>query len=296
MPLPRVLGLGEVLWDLQPHGRQLGGAPGNFAYHCHAQGFAAAPVSAVGDDDLGRDLLAELRQRDVDTQLVAVLDDKPTSTVDVELNAAGKPTYTIHEGVAWDYLPASDDVLAAARQAQAVCFGSLAQRNDASRQSIQQILDATPADCLRVFDVNLRQHYYDAGVLDESLGRTTIFKLSDDEVDEVAKLLGLPADHAAFGDALFTSFPKLDLLVLTRGGEGSTLRRRDGETSDHPQTKPPGEVVSTVGAGDSFTAGVVSGLLAGKSLAEAHDLAARLSAFVVTQPGAMPDVPAELRV
>lgn len=292
MPTPEVLGIGEVLWDLQPHGRQLGGAPANFAYHVHAQGIAAAPISAVGDDDLGRDLLAELRSRDVDTSLIATV-DRPTSTVDVALDD-GKPTYTIHEDVAWDELLVTDELLEVASDAKAVCYGTLAQRHDVSRQAITRLLDATPTDCLRVFDVNLRQSYFDAAVVDAGLKRATIFKLSDEEVDDVGRLLDVPTEEQPFGDALFERFPSLDLLVLTRGGEGSTLRRRDGQTSVQPTART--EVVSTVGAGDSFTAGIVCGLLKDRGLAETHAFATKLAAFVVSQPGAMPMIPNDLKL
>ena len=291
--MPSVIGLGELLWDLQPHGRQLGGAPGNFAYHCHAQGLDAAPASAVGDDQLGQDLLAELREHGVKTDLVAVLDRWPTGTVDVQL-ADGKPTYTIHEDVAWDHIPATDGLLEAAASARCVCYGSLAQRHEDSRDTVRDVLDATSADCLRVFDVNLRQHFYDRRTIDGGLRRATLFKLSDEEVSEVARLLDLPTDPDPFADGLFDRYLTLDLLVLTKGGEGSTVLRRDGETSEQGQVEA--EVVSTVGAGDSFTAGLVAGLLKGRGLPRAHAFAARLAAHVVSQPGAMPPIPSELRL
>jgi fructokinase len=285
-----VLGIGEVLWDLQPHGRQLGGAPGNFAYHCHVQGFTAAPVSAVGDDDLGRDLLAELTARGVDTSLIQIV-DVPTSTVDVQLED-GKPTYTIHENVAWDKLPLAADLQSAAESAKAVCYGTLAQRDAVSRQTILKLLNATPTGCLRVFDVNLRQSFYDAHVIRGGLERATIFKLSDEEVEEVARLLDLPSNEDQFSAVLFDRFDDLDLLVLTHGGEGSVLQRRDGERSRHPVVEA--EVVSTVGAGDSFTAGVVTGMLKGHDLKATHAFASKLASFVVSQPGAMPEIPDDL--
>ena len=189
---PAVIGIGEVLWDLQPHGRQLGGAPGNFAYHVHAQGIPAAPASAVGDDALGRDLLAELDQRHVDTSFIATLSDYPTGTVDIDLDESGKPTYTIHEGVAWDHIPATDALINAAKTARAVCYGTLAQRDADSRETIRQVLDATPERCLRVFDVNLRQSFFDREIVEGGLERATMFKLSDEEVADVAQLLGAP--------------------------------------------------------------------------------------------------------
>jgi fructokinase len=294
MPSPyRVLGVGEILWDLQPHGKQLGGAPGNFAFHVNAQGIPAAPVSAVGEDELGRQLLARLEGKGVSIDHVAVLNDVPTSTVDVELDA-GKPTYTIHEDVAWDRIPMSDRLLEAAAAARCVCFGSLAQRDARSRETIRQVLDATRPDCLRVFDVNLRQSFYDRDIVDGGLRRATLFKLSDEEVPEVARLLDMPDTPTAFEDAVFEAYVDLGTIAITRGGEGSTVRRRDGGSSEQPTVK--GEVVSTVGAGDSFTAGLVSGLLKGRPLAEAHAFATELASFVVSQPGAMPDVPAGLRL
>ena len=286
-----VIGIGELLWDLPPDGRHLGGAPGNFAYHMHAQGFAAAPASAVGRDDLGDDLLAALKDHGVPTDLVARV-DHPTGTVDVQLDD-GKPTYTIHEDVAWDHVPATNELLNAAKSAKCVCYGTLAQRHPDSRETIRRVLDATPAECLRIFDVNLRQSFYDAETIAGGLSRATAFKLSDEEVDEVAGLLDLPADAESFGPALFDRFENLDLLIVTRGGSGSELRRRDGER--HSRSVERSTVKSTVGAGDSFTAGVACGLLRGKALAETHDFAAKLAAYVVSQPGAMPPIPAELR-
>lgn len=293
MPSPRVIGIGEVLWDCAPDGKHLGGAPGNFAYHVNAQGISAVPASAVGEDDLGEELLAALRTHGIDTTFIPKLADYPTSTVDVELNE-GKPTYTIHENVAWDHIPASDALLEAAKGADALCYGTLAQRDADSRETIRLALEASRPDCLRIFDVNLRQSFYNAETVDGGLRLATAFKLSDEEILKVAQMLDLPSDETAFGDALFERFGDLSLLIVTRGDSGSLLRRRDGETSPHEGVKA--KVSSTVGAGDSFTAGVVVALLKGRSLAEAHDFAARLAAFVVSQPGAMPEIPGELKL
>ena len=289
---PRVLGIGELLWDISPEGKHLGGAPGNFAYHVQQQGISAAPVSAVGDDDLGRELLETLRGRDVSTDFIATLENKPTSTVDVELDD-GKPTYTIHENVAWDAIPKSDALLVAAREADAICYGTLAQRAPTSRATIQATLKAVKPTCMTVFDVNLRQSFYNADVVRAGLEHATAFKLSDEEVPEVAKLLELPAGDDAFAKALFDAFHRLTLLIVTRGGDGSTVTRRDGESSTLPVER--GTVVSTVGAGDSFTAGLVASLLKGRPLREAHERATKLASHVVASPGAMPEVPENLR-
>ncbi len=292
-PARLVLGLGEVLWDLQPHGKQLGGAPANFAYHVNAQGIAAAPVSAVGEDKLGRELLAELSSRGVDTAFVQTAAGMPTSTVDVELDD-GKPTYTIHEGVAWDRINFTEALETAAKSARAVCYGTLAQRGTVSRETITRILRATPDDCLRVFDVNLRQSFWDKAIITNGLTYATVFKLSDEEVDDVASALDLPSDPQRFTEELLVRFENLDLLIITRGGDGSTLRRRSGETSQHGTEKA--DVVSTVGAGDSFTAGVVAGLLKGQPLGLTHAFASKLAAYVVSRSGAMPTLPDDLRL
>ncbi len=288
---PQVLGLGELLWDDFPGGRQLGGAPANFAYHVQVQGVSAAPVSAVGKDVDGDALMDALASRGVDTRFVARV-PKPTGVVDVTLSEGGKPTYEIRRDVAWDHIPATEGSMAAARGARAICFGTLAQRSPVSRETIRGLLSAAPAGCRKVFDVNLRGDFYDAETVRAGLEAATVLKLSDEEVEKVAELLGLPADETAFGDAVLERFD-LELLVVTRGSEGSLLRTQT-ESDEHPVVEA--EVVSTVGAGDSFNAGIVSGLLKGLSLRELHDFAARLAAFVVTQEGAMPEIPPELRL
>ena len=290
-PFPTVLGLGELLWDNLPGGRQLGGAPGNFAFHCHQHGLDAAPASAVGDDPEGRDLLAALRQRAVRTDYVETV-SHPTGTVEVRLDADGKPTYDIRRGVAWDFVPQSDRLMTAAASARAVCYGSLAQREATSRDTIRAVLDATPADCLRVFDVNLREPFYDAETVRGGLESAGVFKLNDEEIPLVAGYVGLPADEAAFAERVVEEYG-LRLLVVTRGGSGSLLKT-PAEQDEHAGARV--EVVSTVGAGDSFTATVVAGLLAGLPLAEVHDRAARVAAYVCTQSGAMPTLPDALRI
>ena len=288
---PTVLGIGELLWDNLPGGRQLGGAPGNFAFHCHQHGLDAAPASAVGDDPEGRDLLAALRQRAVRTDFIETV-DHPTGTVEVQLDADGKPTYDIRRGVAWDFVPQSDRLMAAAESADAVCYGSLAQREPTSMATVRAVLDATPPDCLRVFDVNLREPFYDAKIVRSGLESASVFKLNDEEIPLVAGYLGLPSKEAAFAEGVLDKFG-LRLLVVTRGGSGSLLKT-PAEQDEHSGVKV--EVVSTVGAGDSFTATVVAGLLAGLPLAEVHDRAARVAAYVCTQSGAMPTLPDALRI
>lgn len=290
-PDPQVLGIGEILWDVFPDGRQLGGAPANFAYHVHQHGIPAAPVSAVGRDEPGDAMLQGLEERGVDTRYVARV-DYPTGTVEVELDEKGKPDYDIRQGVAWDHLPDEPRFLEVAAAARAMAFGSLAQRSAQSRRTINRLLQVGGADCLRVFDVNLRAPFYDAEVVRSGLKACNVFKLSDDEVPKVAQMLDLPSKEAAFADAMIEQFG-LRMLVVTRGDKGSLVQTPE-ERNEHEGVKA--DVVSTVGAGDSFTATIVAGALSGLSVAELHDRAAHVAAFVCEQSGAMPELPAHLKI
>jgi len=286
-----IIGLGEVLWDMLPGGRQLGGAPANFAYHAHALGETAAVFSAVGRDELGWEILDRLHRLGVGTALIQVVPAAPTGTVDVELDAAGVPRFIIHSGVAWDRLRVTPGLLAAAGKARALCFGSLASREPLSRRAVCAALDAAPAAALRIFDINLRQHYYDAETVRTLVARTDLLKLNDEELPVLRGLLGLPGgDEETVARRLVESF-RLRGLALTRGVRGSLLLAGD-RVSRHPGIKV--SVVDTVGAGDAFTAAVVVGMLRGFDLERTHDLASRLAAFVCTQAGATPAIPEEL--
>jgi len=290
MPPPTLIGLGEVLWDLLPKGKQFGGAPANFAYHAKVLGTDAHVVSAVGDDELGREILARLDRLGLGRELVAVDAGHCTGTVSVELDEHGKPDFTIHEDVAWDFIPEMPGLADLAARASAVCFGSLAQRAEVSRATIRRFLDATGDDCLRLFDINLRQHFYDASVVGASLEHADVLKLNDDELPVVAELLSLPADEEPFLDAVLREY-ELTLVALTKGPGGSVLRSGD-RTSVVPGTRV--EVADTVGAGDSFAAAVAVGLLAGVDLDRINRRASELAAYVCTRPGATPEVPDRL--
>ena len=297
MAHPLVVGIGEVLWDMLPGGKQLGGGPANFAYHAAALGACGVVVSRVGDDDFGWNILERLDALQIDRQRVSVDPEQPTGRVDVTLDRSGAPRYVIHEPVAWDFLAADAELLDLAARADAVCFGTLAQRSAASRDAIRSFLGAARPDCLRVFDINLRQSYYSADVVDSSLRITDVLKLNDEELPTVARLLGLPAAEVTEpADAiagLMSRYP-LRLVALTRGGRGSLLVSRDGETSDHPGVPAPA-IADTVGAGDAFTAALVTGLLGKLPLQRINEVANRLAAYVCTQPGATPAVPPAFR-
>lgn len=282
-----VVGLGELLWDDFPSGRQIGGAPANFAYQCRALGADARVVSAVGDDAAGTALLAGLRQRHLDTPFVHLDPIHPTGRVSVTLDTEGAPSYTIHEKVAWDHIPSDGAQLALASEADAVCFGTLAQRSGDSRRTIERFLSATRPDCLRVFDINLRQSYFDADVIEAGLVRARILKLNEEELRILSRMLHLGSDTARALDILLDRY-ELELVALTRGERGCLLRST--EHSVDAAGSPVSALRSTVGAGDCFTATLTMGLLCGTPLGDLAEEANRRAAYVCTQTGAMPDM------
>lgn len=281
-----VIGLGEVLWDLLPGGKQLGGAPANFAYHAHALGAEAWPITRVGDDELGREILERLRELGLPTACVQVDATAPTGTVSVEMKAGGGHRFTIHEDVAWDRIEANAAALALAASADALCFGTLAQRCLASREAVQAIASATPPGALRIFDINLRQHFYSRDLVERSLEIANVLKLNDEELPVVARMFGLGGEVAEQLAALASAY-SLEMVALTRGAEGSVLYA-DGRFSEFRGT--PVAVVDTIGAGDAFTAAMALGRLDGLELDEVNQRANEVASFVCTRAGATPDL------
>jgi len=284
-----VTGLGEVLWDMLPGGRKLGGAPSNFAFHAGQFGLDALAVSAVGTDDLGAETLSELRSKGLDYIIPRV--DFPTGTVGVTLDEDGVPSYSITEGVAWDNIPFTPEIAASAAACRCVCFGSLAQRSEVSRATIRSYLAAMPADSMKILDINLRGHYYSREVIDSSLQACNILKINDEELAVFGRLFSLPVTEVR--DRCMTILQRWGLMcvVLTCGVGGSYVFSAD-EMSFF-QT-PSVTVADTVGAGDSFTGAFAASLLHGLSLADAHRRAVDVSAYVCTQSGAMPPLPERL--
>ena len=277
-----VVGLGEILWDVFPERKVLGGAPANFAYHASQFGFNGYAVSAIGDDLLGKEILTSLEEKGLNYLLEKT--DYPTGTVQVTLNKAGVPQYEICENVAWDNIPFTPRTENLAKNTQTVCFGSLAQRNSVSRETIRKFINAMPEDSLKIFDINLRLNFYSKEIIHESLEMSNMMKINDEEVIKVANLYGWKGDEQEICGRLLEDY-KLDILVLTKGTDGSFVFT-PRQTSYQPTPKV--HVADTVGAGDSFTAAFVAAYLHGERIEDAHQLAVEVSAYVCLQHGAMP--------
>ncbi|MDE7401999.1 MAG: carbohydrate kinase [Muribaculaceae bacterium] len=287
-----VVGIGEALWDVLPEGKKIGGAPANFAYHISQFGLPSMAVSAVGDDALGH----EIRENFISKGLSFILDYVPyaTGTVQVVLDEAGVPQYDIKENVAWDNILFTPELEDLAKRTKAVCFGSLAQRNVVSRDTINKFLEAMPRtdESLVVFDVNLRQGFYTKEILTRSMEQCNILKINDEELITVSRMFGYPGIDLQDKCWILLGKYNLKMLILTCGINGSYVFT-PGKVSFQPT--PMVKVADTVGAGDSFTAAFVASILLGKSVEEAHNCAVRTSAFVCTQNGAMPILPPEIK-
>lgn len=285
-----VVGMGEALWDVLPEGKKIGGAPANFAYHVSQFGLPSCVVSAIGDDALGKEIIENFTSKGLD-QLIAEV-PYPTGTVQVEIDQTGIPLYNIKENVAWDNIPYTEHLDALAKRTKAVCFGSLAQRNVVSRETINHFLDTMPKDddSLIVFDVNLRQGFYNKEILCKSMQNCNILKINDEELITVSRMFGYPGIDLQDKCWILLGKYNLKMLILTCGINGSYVFT-PGNVSFQPTPKV--EVADTVGAGDSFTAAFIASILKGKSVTEAHSIAVKTSAYVCTQKGAMPILPPE---
>lgn len=282
-----VVGIGEVLWDVLPEGKKLGGAPANFAYHVSQFGLSSRVVSAIGNDKLGAEIERDFSEKGLEGIIEKVA--YPTGTVQVSLDDNGVPNYTIKENVAWDNIPFTTALKELAQHTCAVSYGSLAQRNIVSRETIHAFLDAMPkGGAYKIFDINLRQNFYTKDIICESLERCNVLKINDEELVAVSRLFGYPGIDLQ--DKCWILLAKYDLkmLILTCGVNGSYVF-----TPGHVSfvETPKVTVADTVGAGDSFTAAFVSAILRGLSVSEAHKLAVNVSAYVCTQNGAMPILP-----
>ncbi|MHC4885640.1 MAG: carbohydrate kinase family protein [Planctomycetota bacterium] len=285
-----IVGIGELLWDLLPSGKVLGGAPANFAVHAQALGARGVIVSSLGADELGAEARAQVEEKGLSAAWLEVNETLPTGTVDVEL-LDGEPHYTIHAPVAWDRIALTEPVRAVAAQTDAVCFGSLAQRDSVSCDTIRAFLGATREDCLRIFDINLRQDFYTTDLIRASLDQASALKINENELPVVAEMEGLSGDDESILRSLAERYG-LKLIAYTLGPEGAVLLS-GGEYLHSPPASV--EVVDPIGAGDSFTATVAMGFLKGLPLAEVGRWANEVAAFVCSHSGATPKLPVSLR-
>ncbi len=286
-----VVGMGEALWDILPDGKKIGGAPANFAYHASQFGLNSCVVSAVGNDELGDETIRNLTSKGLNLMIPQI--PYPTGTVQVTLDTNGVPDYDIKEGVAWDNIPYTQELEELAKETQAVCFGSLAQRSVISRETIHKFLDTIPDDGnrLKIFDINLRQSFYNKENICESMKRCNVLKINDEELVIISRLFGYPGIDLKDKCWLLIGKYKLKMLILTCGVNGSYVFTPGCMSFvDTPKV----EVADTVGAGDSFTGSFCAAILRGKSVHEAHELAVKVSAFVCTRNGAMPRLTQEL--
>lgn len=287
-----IVGMGEVLWDVLPEGKKVGGAPANFAYHVSQFGLESRVVSAVGADKLGEEIRRNFDAKGLHQEIATV--PYPTGSVQVTLDPDGIPCYDIKENVAWDNIPFTESLFELAQHTRAICFGSLAQRNAVSRQTINRFLDAMPdaEDVYKIFDINLRQGFYTQEIIRDSLQRCNILKINDEELLVLSRIFNCPGTDLQDKCCSLLSQYGLKILILTCGVNGSHVFT-PGKAS-FVET-PRVEVADTVGAGDSFTAGFISSLIRGNSIPDAHQVAVRVSAHVCTQNGAMPELPPHLK-
>lgn len=286
-----VIGMGEALWDVLPEGKKMGGAPANFAYHVSQFGLPSMAVSAVGRDALGDELLEAFDSHHLEYNIERVY--FPTGTVQVEIDKDGVPNYDIRQNVAWDNIPFTPALENIAKKTRAVCLGSLAQRSEVSRQTINRFLSLIPDDDdhLKIFDINLRQNFYTKETVVDSMNACNILKINDEELVAISRMMEWPGINLKDKCWILLGRFNLKMLILTCGVNGSYIFT-PGHVSY--QDTPKVDVKDTVGAGDSFTASFVSCILKGMSVPKAHERAVRVSAFVCTQNGPMPTLPKEL--
>lgn len=286
-----VVGLGEVLWDMLPEGRKIGGAPVNFAYHAGQFGIDTMAVSAIGNDKLGEDTIAEMNGKHLNHIFPSV--PYPTGSVQVSLDEKGVPAYDIKENVAWDNIPFTNEIESVARNCQAVCFGSLAQRNAVSRSTIRKFIESTPSGCIRIFDINLRQNFYTSNVIHDSLELCNILKINDEEIMLVSRMFNYDSSNIENVCRTIMEDFSLEMVILTCGTKGSYIFTKGGVSF---MPTPKVNVADTVGAGDSFTGSFCAAILRGLPVAEAHKKAVEVSAYVCTQNGAMPEIPESMKL
>lgn len=292
MDKPLVVCLGEILWDVLPTGKVLGGTPVNVAWHAAQLGADSRIVSAVGRDAAGREIIERLREMGISDEHVYVVDHKPTSKVGATINGDGVASYIVHEDVAWDFIPVSGRALDLVRRASALNFGTLAQRCDTGRRTLDAYLDVAPAGCLKMFDVNLRPGGIRRDVVESCFGRCDVVKLNSEELLVVAELLNWPGQAEKVLSHLFECYPNIAHAVVTRGSDGIWWKYAGGLVKRSARAV---RVADTIGAGDSVSAAVIMGILRGMKPERIVETALDISGFVCTQVGATPPLPEEMK-
>ena len=282
----QIVGIGEVLWDMLPDGKQLGGAPANFAYHAKSLTGRGYPVSSIGKDKLGDEIIQSFINRCLSNTYIQKKDRYPTGTVDVELDNEGVPEYVIKENVAWDNISYTGKLDDLAAETDAVCFGTLAQRSENSRHTIHSFVQKISDEAYKILDINLRKPFYNSQIVKQSIEIANILKLNQEELDIVADYTGISGNEDKILSKLIDEYD-LKLIALTKGGQGSKLINNNYNNFIQA---PDVTVKDTVGAGDSFTAALVAGLLQDMKLLKIHKFASELAAYVCTQKGAMPPI------
>lgn len=287
-----VAGLGEILWDVLADSEEIGGAPINFAYHAGALGAESIAISTIGNDERGKLAKEELLARGLNLEAVSIDKDHATGFVEANVDTKGVAHYFFPENIAWDHLALNEKAMQLAPKIDAVCFGTLAQRSEKTREAINIFLSAAP-QAMKVYDMNLRQHFYSKEIIRDSLKKADVLKLNDDEIKAVAPMFSLKGDDNEILRSLHKKF-NLKYSVLTRGGNGSLLIG-NGEEVESCGTIVK-NMADTIGAGDSFTASVIIGLLQGHSLEQISKHANKLAAYVCSCKGAMPAIPEEYKL
>ena len=286
-----IVGIGDILWDCLPEGRKIGGAPANFAYYTKQFGYDSMVVSAVGDDDLGMEIREVLDRAGL--EYILDVPGYPTGTVEIDLDENGIPSYDIKENVAYDFIPFTPELEEVARKCNVACFGSMTQRNPVSRNTIRRFLETMPqtGETYKVFDINLRQHFYDKEIIAESLRLCNVFKINDEELVVVKDMFRYEGESYREVCLKIISEWNLKYLILTCGTNGSYIFT---ENESSFMETPVVNVADTVGAGDSFISAFMASILKGQDIRTAHELAVKVSAYICTQYGAMLDLPQEM--
>ena len=289
-----IVGLGEILWDILPSGKQLGGAPANFAYYTQElSGVASSVVSCVGADASGQELLSYLERFSLNTKYVGVDNQHPTGSVLVEIDAKQNHSFNIEENVAWDFIRETPSLKKLAENTSAVCFGSLAQRSQVSRNTIRTFVENTPSSSMRIFDINLRQSFYPIEIIETSLNLSNMFKVNEYELSIIANLLSINGSEKSIIVKLANRF-NLRVIIFTKGEKGSIIYSKEQERAFNHNGFLV-NVMDSVGAGDAFTASVVVGMLKGYDYDYINDCANRVASFVCSQSGATPQLSDEIK-